>query len=283
MAAIGTGFGGDADWWFKVWQPKGLDLDKPLKTADWVLDPKANWHGFGKLADDYVMLDPIKVTLLTPGLGKGAKLAKSGIPAAVVSKYLWERGLVVEKTGLYSFLILFSLGITRGKWSSMVDALADFKADYDRNAPLAKTLPSVAAAGGHAYAGWGLRELCDALHACYRDNDTAQAMNAMYTDLPEPAMKPSDAYDRLVHGGVEPVPIEALKGRIAAVMVVPYPPGIPLIMPGERFVTDSIIEYLKFARDTDDRFPGFEADIHGPRHEFDQAGRKRWLVDCVKE
>jgi arginine decarboxylase len=105
----------------------------------------------------------------------------------------------------------------------------------------------------------------------------------MYTDLPEPAMKPSDAYDRLVHGGVEPVPIEALKGRIAAVMVVPYPPGIPLIMPGERFVTDSIIEYLKFARDTDDRFPGFEADIHGPRHEFDQAGRKRWLVDCVKE
>ena len=40
---------------------------------DWVLDPKASWHGFGKLADDYVMLDPIKVTLLTPGLGKGAQ------------------------------------------------------------------------------------------------------------------------------------------------------------------------------------------------------------------
>ena len=52
---------------------------------------------------------------------------------------------MVEKTGLYSFLILFSLGITRGKWSTMVDALVDFKTDYDRNAPLAKTLPSVAA------------------------------------------------------------------------------------------------------------------------------------------
>ena len=48
------------------------------------------------------------------------------------------------------------------------------------------TLPSVAKAGAHAYAGWGLRDLCDALHACYRDNDTAAAMNAMYTELPSP-------------------------------------------------------------------------------------------------
>ncbi len=282
LAAVGTNFK-RTDWWFKVWQPDGLDLDKPPATKDWVLGPKAAWHGFSGLADDYVMLDPIKVTLLTPGLGKGAKLGKSGIPASVVTKYLWERGLVVEKTGLYSFLILFSLGITRGKWSSMVDALVDFKTDYDRNAPLAKALPSVAAAGGGAYAGWGLRDLCDALHGCYRDNDTAHAMNAMYTELPEPAMKPADAYDHLVHGRVEPVAIDELKSRIAAVMIVPYPPGIPLIMPGERFQTDSIIEYLKFARDTDERFPGFESDIHGLRFEVGADGHKRWLVDCVKE
>ena len=282
LHALGAGFK-KGDWWFQVWQPEGLDLAKAPATADWVLDPKAAWHGFGKVADDYVMLDPIKVTLLTPGLGRGGKLGKSGIPAAVVSKYLWERGLVVEKTGLYSFLILFSLGITRGKWSSMVDALVDFKSDYDRNAPLKETLPSVAKAGTHAYAGWGLRDLCDALHACYRDNDTAVAMNAMYTELPEPAMKPSEAYDRMVHGHVEPVPIERLKGRIAAVMIVPYPPGIPLIMPGERFMTDSIVDYLKFARDTDDRFPGFEADIHGLRVDIDRKGHKTWLVDCVKE
>ena len=282
LHALGAGFK-KGDWWFQVWQPDGLDLGKAPATADWVLDPKASWHGFGKVADDYVKLDPIKVTLLTPGLGKGAKLAKSGIPAAVVSKYLWERGLVVEKTGLYSFLILFSLGITRGKWSSMVDALVDFKADYDRNAPLKDTLPSIAAAGKHAYAGWGLRDLCDALHTCYRDNDTAVAMNAMYTELPPPAMKPADAYDHLVHGRVEPVAIDKLKGRVTAVMIVPYPPGIPLIMPGERFSTDSIIDYLKFARDTDDRFPGFEADIHGPRFDIDRKGHKTWLVDCVKE
>src|SRR5262249_35203292 len=151
------------------------------------------------------------------------------------------------------------------------------------NAPLSRTLPSLAAAHHPEYRGFGLRDLCTALHGCFRDNDTARAMNAMYTDLPQPAMKPSDAYDRLVHGNVEPTPIEELKGRIAAVRIVPYPPGLPLIMPGERFMTDSIVEYLKFARDTDDRFPGFEADIHGLRFEHDAQGRKRWMVDCVKE
>jgi arginine decarboxylase len=282
LAAVGEGFS-KREWWFQVWQPDKLDLKKPPKTSDWVLAPNAEWHGFGKVANDYVMLDPIKVTLLTPGLGSGGKLGKTGIPASIVTKYLWERGLVVEKTGLYSFLILFSLGITRGKWTSMVDALVDFKTDYDNNAPLSRVLPSVHAAGGAAYKGMGLRDLCEALHGCYRDNDTARAMNAMYTELPEPAMIPAEAYDRLVHGRVEPVPIEALKGRIAAVMLVPYPPGIPLIMPGERFGTDSIIEYLKFARDSDARFPGFEADIHGLRFEIDRNGGRHWLVDCVKE
>ena len=77
--------------------------------------------------------------------------------------------------------------------------------------------------------------------------------------------------------------VDAMSGLITAVMIVPYPPGIPLIMPGERFMTDSIIDYLKFARDTDDRFPGFEADIHGLRFDVDRHGHRRWLVDCVKE
>lgn len=282
MAALGRGHA-QGDWWFRVWQPDGLDLEQPPRTADWVLEPGAAWHGFGGLAPDYMMLDPIKVTLLTPGLGAGGKLDASGIPAAVVTKYLWERGLVVEKTGLYSFLILFSLGITRGKWSTMVDALADFKGDHDRNAPLAKVLPSVAAAGGAAYAGWGLRDLCQALHGCYRDEDTARPMNAMYTELPEPAMKPCDAYDRLVHGRVEPVPIDELGGHVAAVMLVPYPPGIPLIMPGERVMTASIVDYLKFCRDFDERFPGFESDVHGLRFEPAAGGGRHWLVDCVKQ
>ena len=253
-------------------------------TPDWLLEPTADWHGFGDIADDYVLLDPIKVTLVTPGLTASGALGESGIPAAVVSKFLWERGLVVEKTGLYSMLVLFSMGITKGKWSTLLTELLEFKRHYDANIPLVEALPSIARAGAAAYAGMGLRDLCDELHACYCENATARAMRRMYTALPEPAMTPAQAYDKLVRGEVEAVPIEALQGRIAAVMLVPYPPGIPLIMPGERFTqeTRSILDYLRFARDFAERFPGFDADVHGLQHEAGADGCV-YTVDCIRE
>ncbi|MBT8766635.1 Orn/Lys/Arg family decarboxylase [Metapseudomonas boanensis] len=272
------------EWWFDIWQPPLADGAEAVATEDWLLQPQADWHGFGEVAEDYVLLDPIKVTLVTPGLTAGGKLDEQGIPAAVVSKFLWERGLVVEKTGLYSFLVLFSMGVTKGKWSTLLTELLEFKRGYDANQPLNQALPSIAAAHGARYANMGLRDLCDALHACYRANATPKALKCMYTTLPELAMKPADAYDKLVRGEVEAVPLDRLQGRIAAVMLVPYPPGIPLIMPGERFTeqTRSIIDYLEFARTFDLSFPGFDADVHGLHYQDSPDGRS-YTVDCIKE
>jgi arginine decarboxylase len=267
------------DWWFSIWQPDQAG-GEGVHTGDWLLQPNADWHGFGEIAEDYVLLDPIKVTLVMPGLSADGKLTDAGIPAAVVSKFLWERGLVVEKTGLYSFLVLFSMGITKGKWSTLLTELLEFKRLYDANVPLPEALPSIAREGGARYAGMGLRDLCDELHGCYRENATAKALKHMYTVLPQVAIKPADAYDKLVRGEVEAVPIEQLEGRLAAVMLVPYPPGIPLIMPGERFTAEtcSIIDYLQFARTFDSQFPGFDADVHGL-----QRDGACYTVDCIKE
>ena len=96
------------------------------------------------------------------------------------------------------------------------------------------------------------------------------------------AMRPAEAYDKLVRGQVESVEIDKLMGRTLAVMLVPYPPGIPLIMPGERITkaTKSIQDYLLYAREFDRKFPGFETDIHGLRFEPTSDGR-RYLVDCI--
>lgn len=269
-------------WWFDVWEPEAaLDADHLLAT-DWTLDSEAAWHGFGETADDYAMLDPIKVTLLTPGVEEHGRLAKSGIPAALVTRFLAERGLVVEKTGLYSFLILFSLGITKGKWSTLVSELQEFKRLYDSNAPLVTTLPSIAQTG--AYPDAGLQDLAQQLHRFYKEQRMVKVLRQMYTELPEIVMRPADAYQHMVKGEVEMVPIDQLAGRVSAVMLVPYPPGIPVIMPGERFPNSSaaIIEYLQVATLQDHRFPGFESDIHGLRPVAAQ-GQVTFSVDCVKE
>jgi arginine decarboxylase len=174
------------------------------------------------------------------------------------------------------------MGITKGKWSTLLTELLEFKRHYDANMPLLQALPSIAHVDPVRYQGMGLRDLCDQLHACYRDNATAKALRRMYTELPEIAMKPADAYDKLVRREVEAVSLEQLEGRIAAVMLVPYPPGIPLIMPGERFTqkTRAIIEYLQFAGLFDIRFPGFEADVHGLQRRDGESGVE-YTVECL--
>jgi arginine decarboxylase len=99
-----------ADWWFKVWGPDKLVEEGIGRATDWVIkgesksNAKANWHGFGKMATGFNMLDPIKSTIVTPGMDLNGKFAKTGIPASIVTKFLAEHGVVVEKTGLVQLL-----------------------------------------------------------------------------------------------------------------------------------------------------------------------------------
>ena len=93
-------------------------------------------------------------------------------------------------------------------------------------------------------------------------------------------MKPSDAWAMMAHREIERVAIDDLEGRITAILLTPYPPGIPLLIPGERF-NKTIVQYLQFAREFNKLFPGFETDIHGlVEEEID--GKVGYFVDCVR-
>ncbi|MDP2804695.1 MAG: arginine/lysine/ornithine decarboxylase [Gallionellaceae bacterium] len=277
MRKVDAEFG--ADWWFKVWGPDYLVEEGMASRDDWMLSADDRWHGFGKLAPNFNMLDPIKATVITPGLDVDGDFADSGIPAAIVTKYLAEHGVVVEKTGLYSFFIMFTIGITKGRWNTMVTELQQFKDDYDQNQPLWRVLPEFIAKNPR-YEKIGLRDLCDQIHGIYKANDVARLTTEMYLSDMVPAMKPSDAFAKMAHGEIDRVHIDDLEGRATAVLLTPYPPGIPLLIPGERF-NKTIVDYLRFARDFNKKFPGFETDIHGlVAGEVD--GQRVYYVDCVK-
>ncbi len=267
------------DWWFKVWGPDYLAEEGVGTRDDWMIHAKDRWHGFGSLADGFNMLDPIKATVITPGLGLEGDFADWGIPAAIVTKYLAEHGVVVEKTGLYSFFIMFTIGITKGRWNTLVTALQQFKDDYDRNQPLWRILPEFVAKHPR-YERVGLKDLCGQIHGIYKANDVARLTTEMYLSDMVPAMKPADAFAKMAHKEIERVELDQLEGRITSVLLTPYPPGIPLLIPGERF-NATIVRYLKFAREFNEKFPGFETDIHGLVKEV-VAGRPRYYVDCVK-
>lgn len=265
------------DWWFKVWGPDKLAASGIGSRDDWMLRANEKWHGFGELADGFNLLDPIKATVITPGLDVTGKFAKQGIPAAIVTKYLAEHGVVVEKTGLYSFFIMFTIGITKGRWNTLLTALQQFKDDFDRNAPMWRVLPEFCALFP-TYERVGLRDLSQSIHETYAKGDIARLTTEMYLSDLQPAMKPSDAFGHIAHRKTERVEIEQLEGRITCSLLTPYPPGIPLLIPGERF-NRKIVDYLRFAREFNERFPGFATDVHGL---VEQEGvARRYYVDCV--
>ncbi len=267
------------DWWFKVWGPETLAEDGIGQRDDWMLQANDDWHGFGNLAPGFNMLDPIKATIITPGLNVSGEFAESGIPASIVTRYLVEHGVIVEKTGLYSFFIMFTIGITKGRWNTLVSALQQFKDDYDKNQPMWRILPEFCQSYPK-YEGIGLRDLCQQIHDTYKKSDVARVTTEMYLSDMQPAMKPSDAFDMMAHREIDRVPIDDLEGRSTAVLLTPYPPGIPLLIPGEVF-NGAIVKYLQFARMFNERFPGFDTDIHGLVEEV-RDGNLIYCVDCLR-
>ncbi|MBF1164289.1 arginine/lysine/ornithine decarboxylase [Dechloromonas agitata] len=264
------------DWWFKVWGPDDLSEEGIEERDAWMLKPGHRWHGFGNLAEGFNMLDPIKATIITPGLDVDGDFGERGIPAAIVTKYLAEHGVIVEKCGLYSFFIMFTIGITKGRWNTLVTALQQFKDDYDKNQPLWKVLPEFVQKNPR-YERVGLRDLCKQIHDVYKQNDVARLTTEMYLSDMVPAMRPADAFAKMAHREIERVRLDELEGRITSVLLTPYPPGIPLLIPGECF-NATIVRYLKFARDFNSAFPGFETDIHGLVKREDGE----YYVDCVR-
>jgi len=241
-----------------------------------VLKAGEAWHGFGDLAQGFNLLDPIKCTLITPGLDVNGLFARTGIPASIVTKFLAEHGVVVEKTGLYSFFIMFTIGITKGRWNTLLTALQQFKDDYDRNAPMWRILPEFCAAHPR-YERMGLKDLCQAIHEMYAQGDIARLTTEMYLSDHTPAMKPSDAFAHIAHRKTERVGIDSLEGRITTSLLTPYPPGIPLLIPGECF-NRKIVDYLQFTRAFNAAFPGFDTDVHGLVEGEDGT----YYVDCVR-
>ena len=268
------------DWWFTVWGPEQLAEEGIGRAADWVLRAGDDWHGFGDVSPGFNLLDPIKSTIITPGLDVHGKFAATGIPAGIVTKFLAEHGVVVEKTGLYSFFIMFTIGITKGRWNTMLTALQQFKDDYDRNAPLWRILPEFVAKHPR-YERMGLRDLCQAIHEAYAKGDVARLTTEMYLSDLQPAMTPTDAYACIAKRRTERVPIDELEGRVTTSLLTPYPPGIPLLIPGERF-NRKIVDFLRFTRAFNAAFPGFATDVHGLIEDEDDDGRKRYAVDCVR-
>jgi arginine decarboxylase len=227
------------------------------------------------------MLDPAKVTILTPGVNAQGALSDWGIPAAILTEFLDSRRVEIARTGDYTVLVLFSVGTSKGKWGSLLENLFEFKRLYDSEASLDEALPELAQKFPARYRHLSLKELSDEMHQAMIDLNLAGLVNAACDEDFDPVLTPAQTYQKLVRQETDSIPFGQMAGRIAAVMLVPYPPGIPMSMPGERLGgTDSpVIKLLIAMEEFGKRFPGFEREVHGI--EVDANGN--YWMRAVKE
>jgi arginine decarboxylase len=289
---------GSNGWFFGMFQPdyvKDPSSEEVFRFEDapdsllsqaascWALKPGEDWHGFNDadIADDYCLLDPTKVTILTPGIGPNGHLAESGIPAAILTAFLDSRRVEIARTGDYTILALFSVGTSKGKWGSLLETLFEFKRLYDHETPLAEALPHLPSKFPDRYGALTLKGLSDEMHEAMKGLRLPALLQEACDVEPDPVMTPAATYQKLVREGTERIKLTEAMGRIAAVMLVPYPPGIPIRMPGERMgdANSPTIRFLLALEEFSKRFPGFEREVHGV--EVDSQGE--FWVRCVIE
>ncbi len=309
-------------WFFGLWQPpcigaefaEGESIHKKLmKQEVWEIKPGDTWHGFEDIKDTYTMLDPIKLTITCPGfdLKSGVKAEEEGIPAAIVTNYLINKGIVCEKTDYYSFLLLNSIGTTRGKQGTLVAELLKFKQLYDSGAMLSEVFPDLVNKYKQ-YEGITLKEHCSMMHlklaGSGKDSNMIANMNRAFQAIPKQVKTPSEAYRAVVRDEVEYMTIDEIRNSsdkdiIAGVMLVPYPPGIPVLMGGESFryvysdyksketspevgfdENNSILDYLIERQEFENEFPGYDSDIHGiERTDADENGNVKFKTLVIRE
>ncbi|MEO0436874.1 MAG: aminotransferase class V-fold PLP-dependent enzyme [Pseudomonadota bacterium] len=176
-----------------------------------------------ELREDRIRLDPTKLTIAT---------SNSGMSSVQLQKELYERySIQVEKLTHNTLSILVTLGTTKSKVLRLINALQTLAEEHHDSASQV-----------HSWAG----------------------TSPQLPPLAELIMLPRCAY----FAACEYLPLsddegslnEDLVDRVAADQVVPYPPGIPALVPGQGISKQS----LNFLRETATGERGLE--VHGLIH-----------------
>lgn len=253
----------------------------------WTFRPGAKWHGYAGYSDGYALVDPNKLALLTPGIDRRTgEYLDFGVPATVVANFLREERVVPEKCDLNSILFLMTPAEDEGKLNTLIAKLVKFKNLWDRDAPLQEVLPTLYESQAERYRGYTLRAICNEMHAFYRERNIKDLQRRSFRaeSFPEPAMTSKDAYEALVANEVDYIPLDQMTGRISATLALIYPPGIGVVVPGERWDERArpMLDYFLAFEESFNRFPGFNYEVQGVYQEV-QDGRIRFHTYAVRE
>lgn len=216
--------------------------------AFFAISTKDTWHGFSHIAENLYLTDPCKVLLTTGPL-----------PAPLLSHWLESRHVTVEKSDFHTLIFLVEPSDRQEKCERLLSLFEECETAYEANAPMFSFAPDVTCLPGEGLKDYSLR------YMDFLEKEQASRLSqTLFAEdhLPKAALTGRSAHQAFLKGARERVPLCEAEGRISLEMILPYPPGITVLEPGEVW-TDEVLSYFLFLQKYSSTFPDFSPEILG--------------------
>lgn len=216
--------------------------------AFFAISAKDTWHGFSHIAENLYLTDPCKVLLTTGPL-----------PAPLLSHWLESRRVTVEKSDFHTLLFLIEPSDRQQKCERLLSLFEECETAYEANAPMSSFAPDITCLPGEGLKDYSLR------YMDFLEKEQASRLSqTLFAEdhFPKAALTGRSAHQAFLKGARERVPLPKAKGRISLEMILPYPPGITVLEPGEVW-TDEVLSYFLFLQKYSSTFPDFSPEILG--------------------
>lgn len=224
--------------------------------AFFAISPKDTWHGFSHIAENLYLTDPCKVLLTTGPL-----------PAPLLSHWLESRRVTVEKSDFHTLLFLVEPSDRKEKCERLLSLFEECETAYEANAPMSSFAPDVTCLPSEGLKDYSLR------YMDFLEKEQASRLSqALFAEdhFPKAMLTGRNAQQAFLRGERERVPLSEAKGRVSLEMILPYPPGITVLEPGEVW-TDEVLSYFLFLQKYSSTFPDFSPEILGVHGKGDEA------------
>lgn len=231
----------------------------------WKMEETDDWHGFKVIAKDETIISPLKLTVVCPGINLATgKYEEIGIPGKVVGEYLTEKRVITCKSDLYSTLFLLTPGERDADLEALLTSFLEFEEYYLRDAPLEQVLPRLVKQNPDRYRNYTIRQLCQEMHEYYAKNEIYKLQQDLFLKktFQDYEMTPAEADKLFMKNEGELVDLDEIEGRVALEGALPYPPGVFIVAPGEKWQKIDV-DYFKILMGAIDKFPGFDPEIQG--------------------
>lgn len=231
----------------------------------WKMEETDDWHGFKGIAKDEAIISPLKLTVVCPGINLATgKYEETGIPGKVIGEYLTEKRVITCKSDLYSTLFLLTPGERDADLEALLTSFLEFEEYYLRDAPLEQVLPRLVKQNPDRYRNYTIRQLCQEMHEYYAKNEIYKLQQDLFLKktFQDYEMTPAEADKLFMKNEGELVDLDEIEERVALEGALPYPPGVFIVAPGEKWQKIDV-DYFKILMGAIDKFPGFDPEIQG--------------------